>query len=163
MNFLVTIIYKAYFFDHTLFDSSNDKPIQISLGDISWPEGLWKGILEMRKGEKSKIKIKKKYGFGRKQNVDKLRFPPGFEEESEKRTRLMTKGIIYEVTLLDWIERFDIEANGNFLKTFIAKAPKSSWSTPGDIDEYVASFQVYYSKSDVLISQERYAFSAETK
>ena len=66
LNYLATIIYKAFFFDHTEFDSSNDQPIQISLGDISWPEGLWKGIEEMRKNEKAKIKIQKKYGFGRK-------------------------------------------------------------------------------------------------
>lgn len=64
---MATIVYKAYFFDHTEFDSSHGEPIQISLGDISWPEGLWKGIEEMRKNEKAKIKIKKKYGFGRKE------------------------------------------------------------------------------------------------
>jgi FKBP-type peptidyl-prolyl cis-trans isomerase len=98
MNYVVSVIYKAYFFEHTEFDSSNDEAVQISLGDISWPEGLWKGIEEMRKGEKSKIKIKKKYGFGRKENVDKLKFPKGYEEEgSDNRKRLMSKGIIYEV------------------------------------------------------------------
>ena len=70
MNYLVSIIYTAYFFDHTVFDSSNGQTVQISLGDISWPEGLWKGLQEMRQGEKAKIKIKKKYGFGRKEKVD---------------------------------------------------------------------------------------------
>ena len=55
----------------------------------------------MRKNETAKIKIKKKYGFGRKENVDKLKFPQGYEDEnSEERKRLMTKGIIYEVKLL---------------------------------------------------------------
>ena len=54
--------------------------MNIALGDISWPEGLWKAIEKMRKNEKAKIKIQKKYGFGRKENVDKLRFPVGFEE-----------------------------------------------------------------------------------
>lgn len=44
MNYLVSIIYTAYFFDHTVFDSSNGQTVQISLGDISWPEGLWKGL-----------------------------------------------------------------------------------------------------------------------
>jgi hypothetical protein len=72
--------------------------VQISIGDISWPEGVWKGLEEMRKGEISKIKIKKKYGFGRKENVDKLKFPAGYEVEgSENRKRLMTKGLIYEI------------------------------------------------------------------
>ncbi len=31
----------------------------------------------------------------------------------------MTKGIIYEVKLLDWIERVDIEGDGNFIKKTI--------------------------------------------
>jgi len=44
MNYLCSIIYKAYFYDHTQFESSNGKPVQISVGDISWPEGLWKGL-----------------------------------------------------------------------------------------------------------------------
>jgi hypothetical protein len=38
----------------------------------------------MRKNEKSKIKIQKKRAFGRKENVDKLRFPPGYEEEGSE-------------------------------------------------------------------------------
>ena len=39
----------------------------------------------MRKNEKAKIRIKKKkYGFGRKENRDKLKFPSGYEAvESE--------------------------------------------------------------------------------
>jgi FKBP-type peptidyl-prolyl cis-trans isomerase 2 len=127
MNYLVKILYRAYFFDHEQFDSSNDEIIELSLGDISWPEGLWKGILEMRKNECSKIKIKKKYGFGRKEQVDKLKFPPGYEEEGEKRKRLMSKGIIYEVTLIDWVERHDILADGNFLKIYKQKADKKEW------------------------------------
>lgn len=50
----------------------------------------------MRKGETSKIIIKTKYGFGRKENVDKLKFPVGYEVEgSPERTRLLTKTIVY--------------------------------------------------------------------
>jgi len=43
-NYLVTFTYKAYFFDHTEFDSSNGQLVVASVGDIAWPEGLWKGI-----------------------------------------------------------------------------------------------------------------------
>jgi hypothetical protein len=144
MNYLCTIIYKAYFFDHTVFDSSNDQQVQLTLGDISWPEGLWKGIQEMRKNEKAKIKIKKKYGFGRKENVDKLKFPLGYEEaESENRKRLMSKGIIYEVKLLDWEERIDIEANGNFMKAFVVKADKKEWEKPTGKDEIMIALSAY--------------------
>ena len=80
-NSIATIVYRAYFLkDHHEFDSSNGQTFKISLGDISWPEGLWKGIEDMRKNEKAKIRIKKKkYGFGRKENRDKLKFPKGYE------------------------------------------------------------------------------------
>lgn len=45
MNHLARVTYKAYFFDHTEFDSSKGEAVTISLGDIRWPEGLWKGIM----------------------------------------------------------------------------------------------------------------------
>jgi hypothetical protein len=80
----------------------------------------------MRKNEKAKIRIKKKkYAFGRKENVDKLKFPQGYEpsadgsEGSGQYKRLRSKGVIYEVKLLDWIDRMDIDGNGNFLKSII--------------------------------------------
>ena len=106
----------------------------------------------MRKGEVSKIKIKRKYGFGRKENVDKLRFPQGYEEEgSENRTKLMTKGIIYEVQLHDWIEREDIEADGNFLKTFIQKPKKSDWQRPKEIDEVTVDIKITEDGHDLYV------------
>jgi hypothetical protein len=101
------------------------------LGDFSWPEGLWKGLEEMRKNEKAKIKMKSKYGFGRKENKDKLKFPVGYEDpESENRKRLMTKGIIYEVKLLDWIEREDIDGDKVFIKTWIKKPNRHEYERP---------------------------------
>ena len=76
----------------------------------------------MRKNEKAKIRIKKKkYGFGRKDKLDIRKFPKGYETLStdsatkeeiqardEARKRLISKGIIYEVKLLDWIERVNV-------------------------------------------------------
>jgi len=60
----------------------------------------------MRKGEVSKIKIKKKYGFGRKEKRELLLFPMGYSEEENKENyeRITKKAIIYEVKLIDWIE-----------------------------------------------------------
>ena len=78
MNSIVTIDYKLYFFDHTSIEVGT--AVKLSLGDIAWPEGLWKSIQAMRKGELAKIRIKKKkYGFGRKEQRDKLRIPKDFE------------------------------------------------------------------------------------
>jgi FKBP-type peptidyl-prolyl cis-trans isomerase len=159
-NALASVTYRAYFFDHKEFDTSNERPIKIGLGDIAWPEGLWKGIERMRKNEKAKIRIKKKkHAFGRKLLQDKLRFPPGYEEPAdheseegkaqlEKRQRLLTKGVIYEVKLLDWVDRIDIEGDGNFLKTVLKKAEKKEWEKPSDADEVQISVKLYHFEKD---------------
>ena len=68
----------------------------------------------MRKNEKSKIRIQKKYAFGRPGEIEALRFPPGFSdsaEDSERRAKITSKAVIYEVTLIDWVERTDMDAN----------------------------------------------------
>jgi hypothetical protein len=90
----------------------------------------------MRVGEKSKIRIKKKHGFGRELKVDELTFPKDYtDEESPLRKRLMTETIIYEVELCGFIERHDIERNGIFFKYFVTKQAKHEWETPSDRDE----------------------------
>lgn len=55
----------------------------------------------------------------------------------------MTKGIIYEVKLLDWVVRIDIEADGNFLKTPLAPIDKKEWEKPVDRDEITINLKVY--------------------
>lgn len=54
----------------------------------------------------------------------------------------MKKGIIYEVKLLDWTERVDIEADGNFIKEYIVKPEKKEWEKPSDRDEIVLDFKL---------------------
>lgn len=56
----------------------------------------------------------------------------------------MKKGIIYEVKLVDWVERIDIEANGNLLKTYIKKPETKEWEHPNERDEVVFSIKAYY-------------------
>jgi hypothetical protein len=110
----------------------------------------------MRKNEKAKIRIKKKkYGFGRKENGDKLILPPGYEapseneseegkKQEEKHQRLFKKGIIYEVKLIDWVDRIDIDGDGNFLKTVITSpAGKKEWEKPSERDEVVINARLY--------------------
>ena len=73
---LCRIKYMAYFYDKEMFEQTkDDTTVDIYLGDIHSIEGLWRGIQEMRKGETAKIRIKKKYAFGRPGEVDKLSFP----------------------------------------------------------------------------------------
>ena len=139
MGFLAKIKYQAYFFkDHVIFDQHlEDTPVELSLGiDNSWPDGLQTGVEKMRKGETAKIYIKKKHGFGRPLRQDELRFPKGYDEPgSEDKERLLKEQIIYEVELVDFVERYDCEANGTFLKYFLQKPHENEWQTPTDRDE----------------------------
>jgi FKBP-type peptidyl-prolyl cis-trans isomerase 2 len=102
MGYKAFIKYKAYFFkDHVIFDQSHEQAVELCLGDNSWPDGLQTGTEKMRKGEISKIRIKKLHGFGRPLRVDELRFPPKYSE-GPGRDRLVSETIIYEVELVDF-------------------------------------------------------------
>lgn len=137
MGYKTFIKYKAYFFkDHLIFDQSAEEPVELNLGDNSWPDGLQTGVEKMRKGEVAKIRIKKKHGFGRPLRQDELNFPKDYDEEgSENNKRLKSEQIIYEVELVDFVARFDIEGNGDFLKYFDVRPDKNEWETPTDCDE----------------------------
>lgn len=143
MGYKTFIKYKAYFLkDHIIFDQS-EEPVELSLGDNSWPDGVQTGVEKMRKGEIAKIRIKKKHGFGRPLRVDELKFPKGYDEEgSEGRNRLISESIVYEVELVDFVERQDIEMNGLFLKLYVNKADKNEWETPTDQDEFTLSIAI---------------------
>ncbi len=69
------------------------------LGDVRYIEGLWRGVSEMRVGEKAKIRMKSKYAFGRPGEVDKLLFPKAYAS-GERRAKLTSKKVIYEVELV---------------------------------------------------------------
>ena len=57
-----------------------------------------------------------------------MRFPKGYDEAgSEAKERLLKEQIIYEVELVDFVERYDCEANGTFLKYFIKKPGDLEW------------------------------------
>lgn len=117
-----------YFFDHTLIEESGDEPVEVILNDKQWPEGLRMGIGKMRKGEIAKIKIKKSYHFSTTIDPEKLRIPKGWEE-GDKLKRLQTKGIIYEIELIDWKIRDDITNDGQLVK-FVQKRSKASMEKP---------------------------------
>ena len=47
MGWLCKIKYTAYFFDKIIFDSSpkeGEGSTEVYVGDIRWPEGLWRGL-----------------------------------------------------------------------------------------------------------------------
>ena len=140
-QFLCRCIYSMYFFDHTHIEDSGGKPVDIVLNDKQWPEGLRMAIGKMRKGEKSKIKIKKSYGFGTTLDPEKLRVPETCQEK-EMFTRLKTKGLIYEVELIDWDIRDDITNDGQLVK-IVQKRSKSTMDKPNGIDEVTIDIKIY--------------------
>ena len=100
----------------------------------------------MRKGERSILRITKKFAFGRPGEVDKLRFPAGFslsDVDKDRREKITTKNVIYDVTLIDWVHRMDLEANALVHKEFVTEAPKKEYELPNEeFDEvsYSATF-----------------------
>ena len=161
LGWLCKIKYIAYFYDKTVFDMSPDNgngTVELFIGDITWPEGLWKGMQDMRRNEVAKIRVQKKHAFGRIGEVDKLRFPKGYstsEEDAERRAKLTSKAVIYEVTMLDWVERMDMEANGLMYKQIFEKATKKEFELPNEqFDEVTYHMRLWQSKSSSLIDAE---------
>lgn len=104
----------------TVFDTSNELPVTISTNDENFVEGFKIGIESMKKGEKAKINIEKKYGF--KEENNKVKIP---EEYKEKRKELSEQALIYEIELLDIVKRKDLTINdGTFIKTIIKESDK---------------------------------------
>ena len=101
----------------------------------------------MRKNEKAKVRIQKKYAFGRPGEVEALRFPRGFSEkvkDAERRAKLTSKAVIYEVTLLDWVERMDMDGNTMLYKQTVTKASKKEFDLPNqDLDEVTLNMRLW--------------------
>jgi hypothetical protein len=58
--------------------------------------------------------------------------------------------------LLDWIERNDIEADGNFLKVFINKPPKKDYEKPNEKDEINANIRMYYETENTIFEKKEW-------
>ena len=123
--------------------------MDLYLGDIRYIEGLWRGIQEMREGERAKLKIKRKYAFGRPGEVDKLIFPAAYKE-GDRREKLTTKGVIYEVELVKFIQRRDIEHNGSVFKQTLIEPAKGEVEIPCKLDDVEVKVACYQDRGDVF-------------
>ena len=110
----------------------------------------------MRKGEVAKLKIKRKLGYGRKEDVEELRRPVGWED-GENWERLRTKGIIYEVKLHSWIDREDFDSDRMFVKIYKTRGNRNEWESPKEIDEITMTLLIT-SEADgkVIIDKEKW-------
>lgn len=60
--------------------------------------------------------------------------------------------MIYEVTMIDWNERMDMEANGLMYKQVDQKAPRKEFELPNqEFDEVVYNMHLWQSPSGQLI------------
>ena len=142
--YLVTVTYVGSFHDKEVFDRQ-EEPIQIAIGGTSIPYGLWKSIEHMRKGEKSKVMIKPKWAFRHKETRDLLRIPAGWNTE-EKTNILRKRRVYYEVKLLDWVVRHDLDADGMLMKTILKRG--TGYDRPFDFDEITIDMKVYQLMDD---------------
>lgn len=74
----------------------------------------------MRKGEKSLIMIKPKWGYGYEEKREFLKMPKGWETE-EKAEILRRRRTFYEVKLHDWVIRHDLLGDKKIIKTIHEK------------------------------------------
>lgn len=126
------------FVDH--YEANDGKPIQLTLGDDRLPYGLWKAIEHMRKGEKARVMIKPKWGYNCEKNRDIVFFPRGWTD-GEKKKMLQTRRVFFEVKLIDWIVRHDINGDGLLVKTVLQKG--SGFERVTLNDEIVIDLKIY--------------------
>ena len=103
----------------------------------------------MRVGEKSKIRIKKKFGFGRPGEVDKLAFPATAGVELVE--KMKSKNVIYEVELMNMCQRIDVEGNGQMFKQQYVRADRGNFERPNAAtDEVTVKCEIYQNKLDMF-------------
>ena len=92
------------------------EPIKLTIGDERLPHGLWRSLEHMRKGERARIMIKPKFGYAYEKCKDIMFFPRGWTEESKKE-QLCSRRVFFEVKMIDWVVRHDLNADGLFIKS----------------------------------------------
>jgi hypothetical protein len=114
--------------------SESPGPVQWVLGDDRLPRGLWKAIEQMRKGETSEIMIKPKSAFGHPDYQEQLQFPKGWDSGDKKAT-IMKRRTFYEVHLIDWVVRHDLDGDGILIKTI--EEPGTGYERCQEFDDIV--------------------------
>lgn len=83
-------------------------------------------------------------------NFEHMYYPDGFSDpDSDNYKKLRSKGVIYEVTLKDWIAREDIDGTGKMMKTIIKKGLKGDRRKPKEIDEVTLSYSLKQGEKEI--------------
>ena len=119
---------------------SKPEPFQMTLGDPTVPYGLWRAIEQMRRGEKSKIMVKPRYGYAMPDYARTIQFPEGWTE-GEKMKELKRRRAFFEVKLIDWIVRHDLLGEGSLMKTIHERG--TGYDRPAQHDEIAFNLKVF--------------------
>lgn len=79
---------------------------------------------------------------------------------------MRSKGVIYEVKLNSWVERYNLDGENSapkFLKTYIRKADKPEWEKPDGIDEVIVNLKAFVSPDDVLFERTNWELKVNDK
>jgi hypothetical protein len=94
----------------------------------------------MRRNEKALIMVKPKWGYGREDNKEALVYPEGWNTP-EGREILQKRRLYYEVKLLDWSVKHDLDGDGMIIKTIHNKG--IGYDRPYDYDELTVNLKIY--------------------
>jgi hypothetical protein len=94
----------------------------------------------MRRGEKSLIMIKPKWGFAREEGQGVLKYPLGWDTP-DKIEILKKRRIYYEVKLLDWNVKHDLDGDGLIIKSIFNKGV--GYDRPFEFDEITISLRIH--------------------
>jgi hypothetical protein len=94
----------------------------------------------MRKGERALIMVKPSWGYGCVKNKEKLAIPRGWTTE-EKRKELETRRVFFNVKLVDWVVRHDINGDSLMVKSILKKG--QGYDRPSNYDEVTFDLKIY--------------------
>ena len=158
----VKVILKGYFIDgkDTPFWDTQGEAISVTLGDEGLPYGLWKSIELMRREERSLIMIKPKWAYGRPESQGFLRYPTGWDH-LEGRETIGKRRVYFEVKLLDWCVKHDLDGDGSIIKSIFTKG--IGYDRPYDYDEFTIDLKIYqnsHGESEAKVYYHNEAFSS---
>lgn len=94
----------------------------------------------MRKGERARVMVKPKHGYGKAELQDRLFFPRGWES-GDNREKLKTRRVFFDIKLWDWVVRHDLNLDGLFIKTIHRRG--AGFVKPREFDQVTYAVKIY--------------------
>ena len=94
----------------------------------------------MRKGEKSLIMVKPRFGYDHEHFGNKVQFPSGWNSSLEREKTFKTRRAFFEIQLFDWTVRHDLIGDGTILKTILKRG--TGYDRPEQYDEATIDLKI---------------------